>query len=275
MPVDFTGNESPAQIVKAAIEEFEQHPLGQHKDFVIFYDGSIPKMKYEFAGGPIEFSCIYRLDIMLLPFFDEAERIFDRLARPNIVDMTMREELIRYMAFMGMSAMLSNLPLHQLDVFGNNLEEVRLVVSSLFLKSMVGMMDNQKNNRVAKIASKTVKQWIEETLDALKNRRRDYLVGFMNSRMLFNIRTTAGRPPGTTKSEDKKAEEKAEFESKVENAVKPLFVSLGREPFKYEVAEALGIGGFGIDSRINSFNNRLNRLGIDYPAIIERCKPHE
>jgi hypothetical protein len=269
MPVDFTGNESPDDIVKAAIDEFERHPLGRHKHFSIFYEGGIPKMKYEFAGGPIDFSCIYRLDIMLLPFFGEAERIFDRLARPNIVDMSLRDLMIRYLAFQGMSAMLSNLPLLQLDVFGNNLEEVRLVISSLFLHSMVAMT-TPRNDKLARIASKTVKQWIEETLDALKKRRREYLVGFMNKQTLLNMTTAVGRPPGTTKPEEKKRAEAMQFEEQVETALRKLWIEKGEEPTKTAVAEDLNIGS--PEYRLTSFINRLTRRGINYQAIVDRVK---
>ena len=109
-------------------------------------------------------------------------------------------------------------------------------------------------------------------------KKRDFLVKFANSQPLMNIPTKAGRPLGTTKPEEKKAEEKAEFESKLEETIKALYHTLGRVPFKYEVAEALNIGGQsakGSDSRINSLNNKLKRLDIDYPALISRLNLHE
>jgi hypothetical protein len=96
---------------------------------------------------------------------------------------------------------------------------------------------------------------------------------------LLRIPTKAGRPLGATKPKEKKAEEVVQFERKIEETVRALFAATGKVPTKTAVAEALGMGGVnrqtGSDSRLNSLNNKLRTLRIDYAAIIQRLRLHE
>jgi len=104
---EFTGSESPADIVKAAIESFARQPHPAH--YTVFYENSIPKLKYEFQGGDIDFACIYRLDLMLASFYPEAERIFDEANAAGFVETSLREYLVPVIAFVGMTNMLNRL----------------------------------------------------------------------------------------------------------------------------------------------------------------------
>ena len=88
--------------------------------------------------------------------------------------------------------------------------------------------------------------------------------------------TSRGRPPGSTKSEEQKAQDAADFERQIEEAIRFLIDVGGAFPTKTAVAKALGIGGLsprtGTDSSLTSFNNKLKRLGIEYDKIVSRVK---
>lgn len=73
----------------------------------------------------------------------------------------------------------------------------------------------------------------------------------------------------------KRNQEAAEFEKRIERAIRKLFTATGKRkmPTKTRVAEELGIGGEG--TRLNAFNNKLRRDGIDYAAIAARVKLHK
>lgn len=85
-----------------------------------------------------------------------------------------------------------------------------------------------------------------------------------------------GRPLGRGKPAEKRAQEATEFERRIEEAIRTLLSVSGEMPTKTAVAKELRIGGVnpatGIDSSLNSFNNKLRRLEIDYDAIVERVR---
>jgi hypothetical protein len=95
----FNGSESAADIARATIEWFAQQPHAA--GYTIFYENSIPKMRYEFDGGWVEFVCVYRLDELLESFYVEAERIFDEHVRINLVEAELRGLLIPYIGHRG------------------------------------------------------------------------------------------------------------------------------------------------------------------------------
>jgi hypothetical protein len=175
-----------------------------------------------------------------------------------------------------MTNILQRLLILQAQVFLETADEAKLTVSAMFLHSLVSQSKHKTS--LGRSASKVIQGWIDDAVAATMKRKRDFLVGYMNTHPLLHIPTGVGRPKGSTKSEEKKHRDKAEFENKIEQAIKDLYAKTGKIPTKTAVAEALGIGGInpkGTDSRINSFNNKLARLGIDYPAIIKRLNLHE
>lgn len=270
--VEFTGSESPEEIVRATVDEFSRHP--HPSDFTIFYENSIPKLRYQFQGGDLDFSCTYRLDTMLVPFYAEAERIFDELAELRAIEVALRQTLVPYIAFTGMTNMLSRLLILQLEIFGENFEEAQVTARGIFLHSLVKThTGSQSKVSLARGVSKIVRRWIDEAVAASMKNKRDFLVGFINAQPLLHIPTSVGRPTGSTKPEEQKRQEAAEFETKIERTIRDLLVAGGKMPTKTRVAEELAIGGES--SRVNAFNNKLRRNGIDYAAIAARVKLHK
>jgi hypothetical protein len=92
-------------------------------------------------------------------------------------------------------------------------------------------------------------------------------------------KTGPGRPKGSTKPPEKRAQEAVEFEQKVERTVRLIHAATGKVPTKTSVAEAMGMGGVnprkGSDTRLNSFSNKLRKLEIDFAAIVQRLDLHE
>jgi hypothetical protein len=86
--------------------------------------------------------------------------------------------------------------------------------------------------------------------------------------------TGKGRPQGSIKPAEKRAQEAIEFEKEIERTIRSLRSATGEMPTKTAVAKELGIGGLslrtGIDSSLSAFNHRLKRLKVNYAAIVER-----
>jgi hypothetical protein len=268
----FDGSESAADIARAAIEWFAaQQP--HDADFTIFYENSIPKMKYELEAGWVEFVCVYRLDKMLESFYADAVRIFDENVKARIIEEALREMLVPYIAFSGMTSILSRLLILQSQIFLDMLDEVRVTASGMFLHSIVAQRgDNPSPSRAA---SKVIQSWIDECVATSMKKKRDFLVGYMNTQRLINIPTSVGRPAGTTKPEEKKREEAARFAERVETTIRQLYTANGQIPTKTAVAKALNIGSVtkeGNNTRLTVFGKKLKRLKIDYDAIVERVK---
>lgn len=78
-----------------------------------------------------------------------------------------------------------------------------------------------------------------------------------------------GRPAVTALAREL---EQQKYSEQIEGVYRRLRDQLRRKPKKIEVADALGAGGIsfqtGRDTRLNTFNNKLKRLGIDYSSLI-------
>jgi hypothetical protein len=92
---------------------------------------------------------------------------------------------------------------------------------------------------------------------------------------MISIQTSAGRPRGSTKPEEAKAKEAADFEAIVEQTVSELFAKTGIIPTKTEVAQTISSGinpKTGTDSRLSVFSVKLKRMKIDFEEIVKRVQ---
>lgn len=266
----FDGSESSAEIAKAAIEWFSKQP--HEAGFTILYKDSIPMMKFDLHVGDVGFVCLYRLDMMLEAFYEDAEKIFDENVKIIPIEPELRAILLPHVAFTGMTIMLGRLLNLQARIFLDNADEARVVTSGVFLHSLVSQSEHKKS--AGRTASKIVKRLIDESVARIAKEKRNYLVGFVNSQRLLHIPTSRGRPPGTTKSEEKRQAEAAQFEQQIEDAIRSV-ISSGQTLTKTAVAKLL-CGGVnpktGTDSSLSVFGSKLRRLKIDYAAIVERVR---
>jgi len=275
MPLNFKGTESAEDVLKEALEQFSRRCQERPQGGTIVYQDNIPFLRYQprITETRPEQLCLYRVDTMLLPFFNEAERIYDTLTAPLNVDESLREPTIRYIACFGMVAMLGRLMILQSELIEGNFEEGRFVTSAFLLHSLaeaIGTPDDTASS--GKLATKTTKKWLDQTVAEAMKKKRDFLVAFINSRPLFHIPTSAGRPKGSTKPEEQKAKDAAEFRKQVEDAIRALRSPSGALPQKTAVAKYLGIGGIspeGSNTHLSTFRTKLKRHNLDYNEIAQ------
>src|SRR5260370_29600104 len=105
MSPDFTGTESPTDILNAALADFSM-PSAE-----IAYEGAIPYLRIQ-HNVPTDYVCSYRLDTLLLPRFTEAEAMCDHYVTIGIVETAQRDYLVRSLAHGAMSNLLADLVLH-------------------------------------------------------------------------------------------------------------------------------------------------------------------
>lgn len=70
--------------------------------------------------------------------------------------------------------------------------------------------------------------------------------------------------------------ERQEYSAKVEGVYRARRVKEGKAPTKVSIADELGEGGInpktGGDTRLNAFNLKLKRLGVDYEGIAKKVE---
>lgn len=279
MPSLLKGNETPLDIAHLAINEFRKtFQPAERITYEIIYPDGIPLLKLtaRVKNDLGEFSSSYRLDKMLVRLYPVCETIHDEFVAKGLVPDDDRKSSIDSLALMAMHLLLIRLVLLQLVMFEENAEENKFLVEAGYYYALFKATRDKDN--LDRLFNSHIRSLLSTTVESLAKGKRARLAEVLNRIEFFSIPISAGRPLGSKKPEEKKTQERLEFESKIEQTVKALFNSLHRIPFKYEVAEALGIGGRsakGSDSRINSFNNKLARLNIDYSAIITRLNLHE
>jgi hypothetical protein len=265
----FTGSETANDIARVAIEWFSRKP--NSPSVTIFYENSIPKLKYEFQGGDVECVCIFRLDKMLESFYSDAEQIFAENVRAGYINATERSILLPYIAFSGMTAMIIRLIGLQAELFIETFEDTAMITAGAVLHSLVAQSEHKAS--LSRPASKIIQGWIDERVAASMKKKRDFLVGFMNTQPFLHIPTGAGRPPGSKKPEEQKAREAIEFAQQVQEVIARLRFEKGEKPTKTAVAKALGLGGLslktGVDSSLGVFNKKLKRLKLDYDELAD------
>ena len=114
---------------------------------------------------------------------------------------------------------------------------------------------------------------IDEAAERVATKKRKFLTGHIQDLPYFITHRGRGAP---LKSPLAREQEREEFTAKIESAYRALRKSTGKKPTKKSVAEKLRLGGVnprtGTDSRLNTFNTKLKRLGINYDAIAARIE---
>jgi hypothetical protein len=272
MPADFTGTESPTDVLNAVLTDFSM-PSAE-----IVYEGEIPYLTVQ-HDAPTDYVCKYRLDKLLLPIFPQCEELIEIYVSMGVVPQEGCYALIRTFAYVAMANLLGRLVLSHPRMFLESEDESRFIAKTILVQSLTKTYSKpEKHDSAGRSLSLVVRQTLDEVIEAAIKRRRDDLAGFLNQLPLLTVPMGEGRPPGSKKPQETKQREKEKFEEKMEETIRNLFKRDGKLPTKTAVAEALGMGGVnpkGTDSRLNSFNNKLNRLKIKYDAIVQRLALHE
>ena len=168
----------------------------------------------------------------------------------------------------------------QLTMFDENFHETVFLTAGALIQGVTEAHQQHASGKaVKKEANAGIRKLLDNTMDITTKKRRELLVTLLNSLPSFHIPTGPGRPQGSTKPAEKKAQEASEFEKIVEGAIQTLLSAKGAMPTKTAVAKHLRIGGLsaktGIDSSLSAFRNKLKRLGVDYDAIVARVMPNK
>jgi hypothetical protein len=281
---ELTGEETAADMMRMAIDDFSKSILARQlqSSLQIIYKSGIPylvhyaKAKNDWGDYFVQ----YRLDKMLLTLYPECERIVDETNEPKLMgsdaNPRRREQAVNYLASYAMQTMLTRLLLHQRTMFEENFAETVLLASSAFLMMLDHARPSVDKNKSKKETNDRVRTMLDLRVKASAKMMREHLVEFLQIMPILAIPTGAGRPLGSTKPPEQKAQESAEFEKQVEETIRQLLLASGEMPTKTAVAKELGIGGLslksGVDSSLAAFNNKLARLSVDYKAIVERIE---
>lgn len=282
----FTGDESAADLLRITLDEFSasQPFLASPVETKIYYQNGVPYLKFYAAVKDDlgEFVCVYRLDKMMLRVLPECERIYDEVDQTGLFgerDDRSKAKTVRYLAAYSMNMMLRRLMVLQLVMFRDLLDDTRFLAACSLFNAMATAFANPQGRKVQREARNAIRTLLDKAMDVAVKQKRELLVPLLNSTPILespNIPTSAGRPKGSTKPDDVKAQEAEGFEKEIEETIKKLLSANGKFPTKTAVAKALKIGGLnphtGIDSSLAAFRNKLGRLNVDYNAIAERMK---
>lgn len=258
-PPRFKGTETARDIVKAALDEFS---LDQAR--IRFYNG-IPYLHVYLDSIDAKL----RVDRLLLNIFAECEGICDRYIAERVLEPQNRDKIIRYLAFSAMEGVLSMLAVSQSKILREALEDGAFVTPAMLLNSITNHRATPENIQALKRGLRlTVKNNLKTRLSVAEKEKREFLTSFLNTMSHVEIPVGKGRPPGTTKPKEKRAQEKAQFEAKIEATIRDLCDSAGAIPTKTAVGESLSSG----PNAFRIFLAKLKRLEIDYEAIVKRVK---
>ncbi len=261
---DVTGTESPEDILRIVLSEFEFEAAE------IVYEENVPYLKIQ-HHIPTDYVCKYRVDKLLLPLFDQAKRLYEHYSSHGFLQDMDSNFLICMVAYVTMSNYLALLvPAHPF-LFLDMGDQVNLMSDTIFLQSVARLRAKDKD-ATSKLLSQIVREQLNEYLNKLTERKRQSMAGFMNRLPLITVPVGTGRPPGTKKTDAQRQQEAAVFKERVKGAIRTLHEARHKLPTKTAVAEALNLGG--PESRINALNNKLNRLKLDYKAILQELDLH-
>lgn len=115
------------------------------------------------------------------------------------------------------------------------------------------------------------REQIELAAQRTANAKREMLRGQLKQLPFVIAQRRRGAP---RKSHSQRESQRREYAAKVERTYRDLFVKVGKKPTKTLVARTLGEGGInpktGIDSSLPAFRNKLDRLEIDYDALVTK-----
>lgn len=155
------------------------------------------------------------------------------------------------------------------DLLGEAIEDCKGVAEAYLTGSFAMALDSYAPEPVKIDARKG----IEKAAERVANRKREFLRDSIKDLPFVITKTRRGPVP---KSLTVREREREEFTAKIESAYRTLRKSIGKKPTKKSVAEKLRVGGVnprtGTDSRLNTFNTKLKRLGINYDAIAARVE---
>jgi hypothetical protein len=242
-------------------------------------------------------SFVYRPRAFVTKLYEEVEKKFDELTvkchssnegvvkqvslRDNVAA-EYREQTVRAAVKVSVFGALGQLLLtmgraleHQ---YKDSLTLAVAVLEHTCVMNFEGQTYEEDGDRVTVLEiERRVKALAEDRVNDVAKQKRDYLAALLSNIPTLRVPTgKPGRPLGTGKSAEDRQREKLEFEQRIESAVRKLLSVSGGIPTKTEVAKELNMGWSnspgGNNTRLPTFNSKLERLGVDYDAIVKKVE---
>jgi SpoVK/Ycf46/Vps4 family AAA+-type ATPase len=269
-----SGQESVSEILDLALAQFSSDQQHNPTVAIVIRNGA-PHLAFEatLKDNLGEFVYLYRLDELAQLAFAECEAMYDAFSK-SVRSVGTREILVRTLTLNTLNSMLRGLVCNQIVIAKETFDEALLITSSILFKvTAAAYKETDIGAEMEKACKDAVAKNLKETIKESSQRKRKYLISQLNAppSLMFSA---IGRPRGTKKKQSEIERDKADFIKKIVETYKALLSKDGKSPTKTKVARELAVGGLnpktGIDSSLNSFNNKLKRLGIDYAAIVKK-----
>jgi hypothetical protein len=242
-------------------------------------------------------SFVYRPRAFVIKLYEETEKKFDELTakcrfsnegvikrvllRDN-VEAKYREQTVRTAIKTSVFGALGQILITMGRTFEHQYKDSLTLAVAVLENTCVAHFEGQTyeedGDRVTVLEiERRVKAMAEDRVKDVSNQKRKYMADlFSNIPALRVSDGKPGRPFGRGKSVEDRLREKQELEQQIEDAIRRLFSLLGHMPTKTRVAEELNIGSSlssgGNNTRLPTFNSRLESRGVDYDAIAKKVE---
>jgi hypothetical protein len=145
--------------------------------------------------------------------------------------------------------------------------------SDLMAQSVIGASIGTIFNKLGIGGTSDAVDEIEIAAQRVAKTKRDLLRGHLKEMPHMVVQRGRGRKP---KSAAEREHERQEYSARLEGVYRARRLKEGKQPTKVSVAGELGEGGVnpkkGSDTRLNAFNLKLARLGINYDEIVNKVE---
>lgn len=244
-----------------------------------------------------DISFVYSPRGFVTKLFEETEKKYDEmtalchyenqnstkrvLLRDNIVP-EFREKAIHEAVKTSIFSALEGLLLTMGKAFQGQYRDALVIAEGVLKANVAGSLDGQTfeedGDRVIVLeVEKSMRASIEARVEEVAREKGDYFRAIFNNISTLRVPTgKPGRPARSGKSAEDRQREKLEFGQQIEETYRRLRATSGKGPTKTHLAQELRIGGrsphTGNDTSLNAFNSKLERLTVDYDAIVRRIE---
>jgi hypothetical protein len=159
------------------------------------------------------------------------------------------------------------------EMIGDGFHDGKLMAEATLIMAVASSPDTE--DEILSYAKTDMTDAVEAAASDAASRRKKFLEDRLQSAPYVIAARGPGRKPKTVYQ---LKHETADYTAAVEAAYKTQRIAAGCPPTKTSIAEALGEGGInpntGGDSRLNTFNLKLARLGVNYDEIAQGSKPN-
>jgi hypothetical protein len=182
-----------------------------------------------------------------------------------------RDKIIRSMSLVAALCMVGAIFPRLTEMLEDGFEDGKMIAEGVLIMTVANSPDSP--DEVLSHAKTDMSETVEQAALRAGERRRKYL----QERLSNAQHVIATRGPGRkAKTVFEVKRDATEYACAVEDAYRAQRIAAGKPPTKTSVAEALGEGGrnfkTGTDSRLNTFNLKLSRLGVSYEEIVAKVE---